>query len=134
MDEFVFIGGIVLFVLLGPCVLVWRVNARRKRERQEDQERWRDLTSRIYAFEQAVQKTQSPSPAPEEATAKRLEHRSRLGLLHRPLRHLLPHQSLSHQSQSHPSMNRAHPCGSPRTGSRKKHPNPRRHIPRPPIE
>ena len=73
MDEFVFIGGIVLFVLLGPWALVWRVNARRKRERQEDQERWRDLTSRIYAFEQTVQKAQRPSPAPEEATAKRLE-------------------------------------------------------------
>lgn len=75
MADFVFGGGIVLLVLLGPWVLVWWVNSRRKRERAEDQEQWRELTSRIYALEQTVRKFQAqrPSPAAEEATPKTAE-------------------------------------------------------------
>jgi uncharacterized membrane protein len=70
--DFVFIGGIVLLVLLGPWVLVWRTNSRRKRERDEDREQWQELTSRTYALEQTVRtlQAQRPSPAAEEATPK----------------------------------------------------------------
>ena len=75
MDSIVIVGGIVLFVLLGPWVLVWRVNIRRKREREEDKGQQRALTSRILALEQAVQKLQGqrPGSATEEATAKTSE-------------------------------------------------------------
>ena len=69
MADFVFGGGIVLLVLLGPWMLVWWVNSRRNRERAEDQERWRELTSRIYALEQTARRFQSrrPGTATEEA-------------------------------------------------------------------
>ncbi len=73
MDDFgfIFVGGIVLVVLLGPWVLVWRANSRRRRERDEDQERWRELTSRAYALEQTVRALQArTSPAAEGATPK----------------------------------------------------------------
>ena len=72
MEGFVPVVGIVLLVLLGPWVLVWRANSRRRRERGEDQERWRELTSRTYALEQTVRalQAQRPSPAAEGATPK----------------------------------------------------------------
>jgi hypothetical protein len=72
MDGIVIVGAIVLFVLLGPWVLLWRVNVRRKGEREEDQGQWRELASRISALEHTVQKLQAqrPSPAAEEATPK----------------------------------------------------------------
>ena len=72
MDSIVIVGGIVLFVLLGPWVLVWRVSVSRKREREEDQGQWRELVSRISALEHTVQKLQAerPSPAAEEAAPK----------------------------------------------------------------
>jgi uncharacterized membrane protein len=75
MGDFVFGGGIVLLVLLGPWVLVWRVNSRRKRERDEDQEQRRELTSRIYVLEQTVRElqVQRPSLVPEEAAPKTSE-------------------------------------------------------------
>jgi uncharacterized membrane protein len=75
MGDFVFAGGIVLLVLLGPWVLVWRVNSRRKREHDEDRERWRVLTSRIYVVEEAVVelRAQRSSPTAEEATRKTTE-------------------------------------------------------------
>jgi hypothetical protein len=58
MDEvfgILFFGGLVLFVLVGPWVLVWKNRGKRKREREEDQQRWADLTNRIYALEQDIQ-------------------------------------------------------------------------------
>jgi len=72
MGDFFSIAVVVLLVLLGPWVLVWRVNSRRRRERDEDQERWRELTSRAYALEETVRtlQAQRSSPAPEEATPK----------------------------------------------------------------
>ncbi len=72
MDSIVIVGGIVLFVLLGPWVLVWRVTVSRKREREEDQGQRRELASRVSALERTVQKlqAQSPSPASEEAAPK----------------------------------------------------------------
>jgi uncharacterized membrane protein len=67
--------GIVLLVLIGPWVLAWRANSRRRRERDEDQERWRDLTSRIYELEQTVGRLQAPraAPAAEQAAPKQSE-------------------------------------------------------------
>jgi len=75
MDSIVFVGGIVLFVLIGPWVLVWRVNVRRKRERGEDQGQWRELASRVSALERTLHalRAQLSSPAPEEATPKTSE-------------------------------------------------------------
>ncbi len=64
--------GIVFIVLFGPWLLLWRANSRRKREREEDQARWRDLTSRIFTLENAVEAlhTQRAKPAAEEAKPK----------------------------------------------------------------
>jgi uncharacterized membrane protein len=72
MEDFVPILGIVLLVLLGPWVLVWRAHSRRRRERDEDQERWRELTARTYALEETVRalQAQRPSPAAEASTPK----------------------------------------------------------------
>ncbi len=72
--DFVFVGGIVLLVLLGPWVLVWRISSRRKRERDEDNERWQELSSRTYTLEQTVRTLQArrPGSAAEEATPKTL--------------------------------------------------------------
>src|ERR1700733_14021815 len=64
MDSSVlFAGGIVLLVLFGPWLLLWRANSARKRERDEDGQRWRELTSRIYALENAVEKMQAQRSA-----------------------------------------------------------------------
>ena len=73
--DFVFVGGIVLLVLLGPWALVWRISSRRKRERDEDNERWQELTSRTYTLEQTVRtlQAQRPGSAAEEATPKTSE-------------------------------------------------------------
>ena len=68
MGDFFFGAGIVLLVLLGPWVLVWRANSRRNRERNEDQERWRELTSRIYALEETVREFRGPPPAHSSPT------------------------------------------------------------------
>ena len=57
--EIIFYIGIVLFVLFGPWVLVWRVNSRRKSERREDQQRWGDITSRVYALERDLRELRS---------------------------------------------------------------------------
>src|ERR1700730_13466415 len=71
MDSIVF-GGIALFVLIGPWVLLWRVNVRRKRERGEDQGQWRESASRISALERTLETLQAQLSrrAPEEATPK----------------------------------------------------------------
>ncbi len=66
MDSIVIVGGIVLFVLLGPWVLAWRVNLRRKRERDEDQGQWRELSSRISALERTVQNLQAQGSGPTQ--------------------------------------------------------------------
>ena len=52
--EIIFYIGILLVILFGPWVLVWRVNSRRKRDRQEDQSRWNDLTARFHILEREL--------------------------------------------------------------------------------
>ena len=58
MDGVVVIGGVVLFLVVGPWVFVWWANGARKRDREEDQERSRELASRISVLERSVQKLQ----------------------------------------------------------------------------
>ncbi len=70
MDGVVIIGGILVLVVAGPWVLVWWTNRMRKREREEDQERSRELASRISVLERSVQKLQAPSIVAEKATPR----------------------------------------------------------------
>ena len=64
MDEILFFGGIILLVLFGPWVLLWRSHRKRTRQREDDQTRWGELTERIYALERTVQKLKDgPAPA-----------------------------------------------------------------------
>ena len=70
MDEIVFIGAVVLFVLFGPWVLVWRGRLKRKQERAEDQERWRYLGDRVLELEAAVRELKSARSSVPEAPAK----------------------------------------------------------------
>src|SRR4051812_32604958 len=73
--EIVFYIGIVLFVLFGPWILLWRVNSRRKSDRLEDQSRWAEVTSRIHALERELKElrsqgsTQTPQVRQQEVTA-----------------------------------------------------------------
>jgi uncharacterized membrane protein len=71
MDEIIFFGGLILFFLFGPWVLVWVGHRRRKREREEDRQRWGELTRRVYALEETVKRVQSGAtlPRPEESEA-----------------------------------------------------------------
>jgi uncharacterized membrane protein len=62
MMEALFLGGLVLLVLLGPWVLIARGSFKRKRERREDQERWRDAVARIYELELALQALRMQPP------------------------------------------------------------------------
>jgi uncharacterized membrane protein len=66
MDGVIVIVGIVLLVLFGPWILIWRANVNRRLEREQDQERWHDLVSRISALEQVVEKFQT-RPSSREA-------------------------------------------------------------------
>jgi uncharacterized membrane protein len=70
MDGVFFVVAIGLLVLLGPWLLVWRISSRRKHERDEEQARQRELTSRVYALEQTVRALQArPStPVTQEST------------------------------------------------------------------
>ena len=67
--DILFYVGIVLFVIFGPWVFLWRVNARRRSDRLEDQARWSDVTARVYALERALKelRSQSATTAPTEA-------------------------------------------------------------------
>jgi len=52
--EFLFYAGLLLFVLFGPWILVWRTNRKRKQDREEDQSRLRQLTNLVLTLEGAV--------------------------------------------------------------------------------
>jgi len=66
MGGMMVIVGIVLVVLFGPWIVIWRAKVNRKLEREQDQEKWQDLASRISALELAVQKFEA-RPASVEA-------------------------------------------------------------------
>jgi uncharacterized membrane protein len=79
MDE-IFFGIValvlVLFVFVGPWILVWRGSARRRRDRLEDQARWSDVTARVYALEREIQQLRgqgSVVPLSQPAPAKAQE-------------------------------------------------------------
>src|SRR5437870_10863881 len=70
MDELfaiVFFGGLILCILVGPWILLWRSRARQRREREEDQQQVHRLTQRLYLLEEAVRKLRSPVEAPNPA-------------------------------------------------------------------
>jgi uncharacterized membrane protein len=67
--EIAFYIGIALFILFGPWVLLWRVNARRKRERLEDQSRWGDITARVHGLERELRELRSQASASATPTA-----------------------------------------------------------------
>jgi uncharacterized membrane protein len=60
----ILIVGIVVLVLFGPWVLVWRAKVRRTRELEESQGLWQDLSSRISVLEHTLQKLQAPRASP----------------------------------------------------------------------
>ena len=71
--EILFFGGILLCILIGPWILLWRGSVRRKRERQEDQSHRGDLTHRIYLLEEAVRKLNEGRSVAAAATVAREE-------------------------------------------------------------
>jgi uncharacterized membrane protein len=71
--EIVFYVGVLLFVLFGPWILVWRVNRGRKRDREEDQSRWGELSRRVLALEQAVKELRGPKAPPTRPEPVRRE-------------------------------------------------------------
>ena len=75
MDEIPIFAAILLLILVGPWVLLWRASIRRKRERADDQQKWREVVSRISAVERAVaaQEQRRNSPT-EDTTKKAAEH------------------------------------------------------------
>src|SRR6476659_7039892 len=70
MDELfsiVFFGGLVLCILFGPWILLWRSRARQRREREEDQQQVHRLTQRLYLLEEVVRKLRPPVDEPKPA-------------------------------------------------------------------
>ncbi len=78
MDEafsILFFGGLLLLILVGPWIALWRAGRRRRRERQEDELRLQELASRVHALEEASRQRSASAeatvtakePAPETA-------------------------------------------------------------------
>src|SRR2546429_5198266 len=62
--EIVFYAGLLLFVLFGPWILVWRMNRGRKQNREEDQSRLRELTNRVLALELGLKELRGRAAPP----------------------------------------------------------------------
>lgn len=67
---------VVLFIVFGPWILLWRTNRDRKREREEDREedlaRWRELSQRVVALDKTVEALRAgvvTAPPPLESRA-----------------------------------------------------------------
>jgi uncharacterized membrane protein len=72
MENLLYIS-LLLFILIGPWVLVWREHRGRERDREADQQRLAELTRRLYALEEAVsdlRKTRAPPAGPEPIQSK----------------------------------------------------------------
>jgi uncharacterized membrane protein len=57
-------------ILVGPWIFVWRMSRGRKRDREEDLSRWRELSNRVLALDRALKDLQdrratSTNPQPE---------------------------------------------------------------------
>src|SRR5437660_10212908 len=77
--EIVFYAGLLLFVLFGPWILVWRMNRGRKQNREEDQSRLRELINRVLALELGLKELRGraapplrPNPVTKEAPVPEL--------------------------------------------------------------
>ena len=71
MEElfFLFLAAIVLFILIGPWILVARGRIKRRRDRDEDQQRWRDAVARIYQLELDVHELRKEARAEKASPA-----------------------------------------------------------------
>jgi hypothetical protein len=75
MDEVILFGGLVVVILFGPWILLWTSRRKQKREREDDRQRWADLTQRVYSLEQTIERLKAGSagrathPAAEQAHA-----------------------------------------------------------------
>jgi len=66
--DIIFYVSLLLFVLFGPWILVWRMNRGRKQNREEDQSRWLELTSRVLALELALKELRDRAAPPPRPT------------------------------------------------------------------
>jgi uncharacterized membrane protein len=68
MDNLFFFGGLLLFVLFAPWILLWRSRSRQRQERAEDLDQIERLKSRTFELESAVRELkrsfQSPATQP----------------------------------------------------------------------
>ncbi len=71
MDFIVYIG-VALLVLFGPWILLWRSHVKRKRNREEDERRWKTLSDRIFNVEGALDELRKTvrSPTIEKVAAE----------------------------------------------------------------
>ena len=68
--DIAFYVALLAALLFGPWILLWRSHIRRKREREEDQARWGELTRRVHALERSVEQFKAfPRSAPVAAAA-----------------------------------------------------------------
>src|SRR5437588_3476046 len=74
MDNLFFFGGLLLFVLFAPWILLWRSRSRQKQERAEDLDQIERLKSRTFELESAVRELEhsfrasaTPPPPPQPA-------------------------------------------------------------------
>jgi uncharacterized membrane protein len=64
MDNLFFFGGLLLFVLFAPWILLWRSRSRQKQERAEDLDQIERLKSRTFELESAVRELKRSVQAP----------------------------------------------------------------------
>jgi hypothetical protein len=60
--DFVYVLLFATVVLFGPWILLARSRGRLKREREENAERWADLTKRIHDLEKSLKELQAVQP------------------------------------------------------------------------
>ena len=60
--DFVYVLLIAAVVLFGPWILLARLRGRLQREREENAERWADLTERVYDLEKSLKELQASRP------------------------------------------------------------------------
>ena len=61
--EVLFYVGFALFIIFGPWILLWRVNARRNRDHLEDQVELANLTGRVHSQERELKELRNSAAA-----------------------------------------------------------------------